>query len=549
MHATILGDAEQRRTRGRRSMETVVEDDVVGVEATRRADESSSLDRQNHRRRRRHERDGFDDGDACASDSDDDDDDDSDDDAFEMSPVRRFVTLVMVVVVRVFGTCAAAAYAAAYPVAACAPRGLVEFLSRRAFDVGYAVYASRVGRYVHGKMIDASRDEPAHSKIEAPRACGTSCVVATVPFLRDNYSYVVVDTETREAAAIDPADPEAMMRAVKRLKATLTTVLTTHKHHDHAGGNAALVEMMKREENGGITLRVYGHALDACHGANVEARDGDIVRVGRKTRVLITHVPCHTRGHVVYSVLGDEAEDERDARGATTLSNARAAFTGDAIINGSVGAFFHGGSKDCYDNLHARLADVPDDCLVYSGHEYMDTNLRFAKAIDPKDEMTANCFYAVLLHRRQNMSTMPSSFRVERRLNPFFRCRDRRYLRTLLESKLAFALRRKRPWWHRYVGPNAARHGENVKKRVDSCALARALAANEGEDGYTQTATEEECVRGIETVKDLMSDVFSVMDPKTGDAHERRVFIQYVKHAHASGMTRVVVSQLIAPEA
>ena len=75
------------------------------------------------------------------------------------------------------------------------------------------------------------------------------CVVATTPFLRDNYSYVVVDAETREAAAIDPADPEATMRAVKKLGARLTTVLTTHKHHDHAGGNAELVERARREEN------------------------------------------------------------------------------------------------------------------------------------------------------------------------------------------------------------------------------------------------------------------------------------------------------------
>ena len=64
--------------------------------------------------------------------------------------------------------------------------------------------------------------------------------------------------------------------------------------------------------------------------------------------------------------------------------------------------------------------------------------------------------------------------------------------------------------------PEAAQHRANVKKRVESCALARALAANEGEGGDAQTATKDECVQGIETVKDLMSDVFSVMDPQTG---------------------------------
>ena len=534
--------AATTRANDRTNNDSIESRDAV---TSRRSNEAlaNASSSSHHLHRHRH-RNRLDDDDAV---DEDDEDEDDDDDAFERSPMVVFATLVLTFVTRALATCVAAAAAATYPARACAPRRATDWLARRAFDVGYAVYASRVGRYVHGKMVEASREDSAHSKAETARVIG-GCVVATTPFLRDNYSYVVVDAETREAAAIDPADPEATMRAVKRLGARLTTVLTTHKHHDHAGGNAELVERARREENGGVELRVYGHAMDTCHGANAEARDGDIVRVGTGTRFLIAHVPCHTRGHVVYAVLGAEADDERDARGTTTLSNAVAAFTGDAIINGSVGAFFHGGSKDCYDNLHSRLADVPDDCLVYSGHEYMDTNLRFAKAIDPEDEITANCFYAVLLHRRQNMSTMPSSFRVERRLNPFFRCRDRAYLRTLLKSKHAFALRRKRPWWHRYFGPTAAQHRANVKKRVESCALARALAANEGEGGDAQTATKDECVQGIETVKDLMSDVFSVMDPQTGDAHERRMFAQYLKHAHASGMTHVVVSQLIAPE-
>ena len=55
--------------------------------------------------------------------------------------------------------------------------------------------------------------------------------------------------------------------------------------------------------------------------------------------------------------------------GANAISphRAEAVFTGDAIINGGVGAFFHGGPRDCYDNLHRRLADVPDDALIFSG--------------------------------------------------------------------------------------------------------------------------------------------------------------------------------------
>jgi hypothetical protein len=60
-------------------------------------------------------------------------------------------------------------------------------------------------------------------------------------------------------------------------------------------------------------------------------------------------------------------------------------------------------------------------------------------------------------------------------------------------------------------------------------------------------ATKEEAVAGMNMVINLMSDVFSAIDARNGDDEERRVFVQYAKHAAASGHTRVVVSQLIAP--
>jgi len=452
---------------------------------------------------------------------------------------------VALAAVAALGHCAraAAACAALAIVAARAfvPHRVERGARKMAFAAAYAAYGTRLGRAAHRGALAATRGEEAHSRARAPTACGGTSVIVTVPFMHDNYSYVVVDAETREACAIDPADPEATLECARKIGARLTTVLTTHKHHDHAGGNGRLAAMMAKEENGKVALRVYGHARDGCHGANALAEHGDVVRVGRGTRFLVTHVPCHTRGHVVYGLLGQEYED--DGETAPSLADVKAMFTGDAIINGGVGAFFHGDAEDCYENLHERLADVSDDCLVFSGHEYMETNLRFAKAIDVADEITANCFFAILLHRHKLESTMPSSFRVERRLNPFFRCRDREYLRTLIETKKEFVKAKQRPWWHRYFGPDAETFAERREQEVENGALARLLASA----NHELTATKEEAVAGMNMVIDLMSDAFAVMDLRNGDDEERRVFVQYAKHAAASGHTRVVVSQLIAP--
>jgi len=59
--------------------------------------------------------------------------------------------------------------------------------------------------------------------------------VHLVPILSDNYSYIIVDSKTNEAAVVDPAQPQPIVKKVKDLGVKLTTVLTTHHHWDHAG--------------------------------------------------------------------------------------------------------------------------------------------------------------------------------------------------------------------------------------------------------------------------------------------------------------------------
>ncbi|XP_013915511.1 PREDICTED: hydroxyacylglutathione hydrolase, mitochondrial-like [Thamnophis sirtalis] len=75
--------------------------------------------------------------------------------------------------------------------------------------------------------------------------------VEILPALTDNYMYLLVDEETKEAAIVDPVQPQKVLDAAKKHGVKLTTVLTTHHHWDHAGGNEKLAKM----EPG---LRVYG---------------------------------------------------------------------------------------------------------------------------------------------------------------------------------------------------------------------------------------------------------------------------------------------------
>ena len=468
--------------------------------------------------------------------------------AFEASPLTRMMSTIFGLLATCVAVCVSALAVCGTLVAMVTPSFVSRGVRRGAFAIGYGVYDTAVGRALHARLLRWNADEGPHSRVGSPTVCGRA-VVIPVPFLADNYSYLVVDAATKEACVVDPGDPRACAAAARRCGVKLTTVLTTHKHHDHAGGNGRLAACLKEEFEMDETpeLKIYGHAKDKCHGVNALVEDGDVIRLGSETRFLVRHVPCHTLGHVVYAMLSEESDGR-----TLTLADAVAMFTGDAIINGGVGAFFHGDAGDCHDNLHARLAEASDKCLVFSGHEYMEINLRFAKFVDPDDHITANAFFAVLLHRHKDNATMPSSMAVERRVNPFFRCADRAYLKRLLETKKRLSVRSKRPWWHRYFGPSAERLAEMREASVDASRLARLIATNEQKSNETPSpvATREEIIRGIELLQDLMSDAFGVLDLKNGDEEERKMFMQYARAVQSSGTpARVVVSQLVAPGA
>ena len=119
-----------------------------------------------------------------------------------------------------------------------------------------------------------------------------------VPALEDNYMYVVIDEETKQCGVVDPVDASAMITAAEREGATITAILTTHSHWDHAGGN---VELKKRCASVEV---VYGGAGDGVAGCTKELNDGDTFALGNST-VQVISTPCHTPGHICYLVDGN----------------------------------------------------------------------------------------------------------------------------------------------------------------------------------------------------------------------------------------------------
>jgi hydroxyacylglutathione hydrolase len=229
--------------------------------------------------------------------------------------------------------------------------------------------------------------------------------VERIPTLRDNYTYLVIDERTGEAAVIDAPEAGPVIERVSALGVRLTQVLSTHHHADHSGANPTLAERYR--------VPVRGHASDATRipGFSAGLEEGDHVSVGElEARVLF--IPAHTRGHIAYHFPG-------------------AVFCGDTLFAGGCGRLFEGDPAMMHRALNVVLAALPDETAVYCGHEYTENNLRFALTLEPGNAALQERFKQVQERRSHRAAdwhdatdaemTIPSTIGDEKRTNPFMR--------------------------------------------------------------------------------------------------------------------------------
>jgi len=247
--------------------------------------------------------------------------------------------------------------------------------------------------------------------------------IERIPTFSDNYTYLAICDETNQAAIIDAPEEDPVVRRVDALGVDVQLILSTHHHFDHSKANPELAER--------YGVPVYGHVSDAerlpgmTHGID----EGDKIQIGHQTaRVLF--IPSHTSGHVAY-----------------VFDEAKAVFTGDMLFAAGCGRLFEGNAQMMYDALCVKLAALPNDTLVYCGHEYTEGNLKFALTIEPENgEMKER--YAKVRETRAKAAadwhdatpaemTIPSSIAEEKATNPFMRAKnaeDLGRIRTLKDS-------------------------------------------------------------------------------------------------------------------
>lgn len=224
--------------------------------------------------------------------------------------------------------------------------------------------------------------------------------VKILPALQDNYMYLIVDKATKEAAIVDPVEPKTVLKAVEEQGVNLTTVLTTHHHWDHAGGNEDLI----KERPG---LIVYG-GDDRIGALTKKVEHNTKFKIGN-LNVQCLFTPCHTTGHICYFVTAPEE------------GNDSVVFTGDTLFLGGCGRFFEGTADQMYKALITILSSLPDHTKVFCGHEYTLQNLKFAAHVEPTNENVKAKISWSQDRRNQGKPTVPSTIGEEKLYNPFMR--------------------------------------------------------------------------------------------------------------------------------
>ncbi len=210
---------------------------------------------------------------------------------------------------------------------------------------------------------------------------------------KDNYIWVIHNQHY--AAIVDPGSATPVLTYLQQQKLQPIAILSTHHHHDHTAGIVTLLQA--------FTIPVYGPATENIPGLTHGLREGDILHLAELSLDLaVLDIPGHTAGHIAYY-------------GGKSL------FCGDTLFACGCGRIFEGTARQMYTSLQ-KLANLPDETLVYCTHEYTLSNVRFAKMVDADNPVLAQRANEIETQRKHNIPTLPSTLTIEKATNPFLRC-------------------------------------------------------------------------------------------------------------------------------
>ncbi|SIS77649.1 hydroxyacylglutathione hydrolase [Phaeovulum vinaykumarii] len=226
-----------------------------------------------------------------------------------------------------------------------------------------------------------------------------SLTLVAIPCRTDNYAWLLHDHGTDTTTLIDAPEAAPILRALHDRGWKLSHILLTHHHADHTAG-APMLEAA-------TGARLIGAAADAHRLPLLSdaVEPGQTLAVGMQ-QVTVMDAPGHTIGHVAYH-----------------FAQARLLFSGDSLMSWGCGRLFEGTAAQMQDTL-SRMAALPGDTQICSGHEYTEANGRFALSLEPDHPDLLERMARVRALRAEGQPTLPATLALELRTNPYLRTAD-----------------------------------------------------------------------------------------------------------------------------
>jgi len=161
----------------------------------------------------------------------------------------------------------------------------------------------------------------------------------------DNFSYIIADPETKEAAVIDSSyNATEIIKTIKSQSLLLKYIINTHGHSDHTAGNSELRSI--------FSAKIVSHNQSKTN-SDIKVDEGEVLNIG-KIAIRVLYTPGHTPDSICLLVDKEKL------------------FTGDTLFVGECGRtdLLGGNAKNLYESLFNKLLSLEDSVEVYPGHDY-----------------------------------------------------------------------------------------------------------------------------------------------------------------------------------
>lgn len=223
--------------------------------------------------------------------------------------------------------------------------------------------------------------------------------LVTIPCLSDNYAFLLRDRQSGKVALIDVPEAAPISAKLNELGWTLTDIWLTHHHPDHIQGVPDLIAEHP--------ARIYGAKADSHRLPKLDQAlmEGETFQFGDHD-VKVMDVSGHTVGHIAFYV-----------------PDADTVFTADSLMALGCGRLFEGSPSQMWDSMQ-KLMKLPEETTVCSGHEYTQSNAKFALTVDPENAALISRSREIDQARKDGRPTVPSTLSLELQTNPFLRPAD-----------------------------------------------------------------------------------------------------------------------------